>query len=847
MGIVLVVAFVIGTLISGAMSWLPGPGTFPAVAAPSLRQGDISLTVAAGLGGYYRQGHWTALRVNVSNAGESLDGALQVRTDATGGLSSTTYRTPLDLPEGARKQVFFYISLENFAQDIRVEVLNEADRVVERSDVSLRLARSSDLLFVVVTESVFGAVDMTSLTPGTGNAHQTTWAVDHIPPSAEALAGLDVLLFHDVDTGSLTTEQVTAIRRWVAGGGHLIVTGGDAWQRTTAGLLDMLPMIPRGTVQAESLVPLADFLRRAPGPLDESLTVTDNEPRPGTRVLLDLYGVPLLVRHSVGTGTVDFVAADPNTEPLRSWAGKADLWYALTATTGQRPSWSRGFSDWSLGREATLTTSSTVLPTFFQLCGFLVLYIVLIGPVNYLVLKQFNRRELAWITIPVLIVVFSVLAYQVGFNLRGNTPTVNRLSVVEVWPGEDDAQVSALVGIQSPRRSDYDIAVERGYTLRTLPTVGTGLNAPTTINESTRYSVDGLPIDAGTIASFVVEGTAPAPRLDANATWWFSADGAPQITGSITNTTGTLLEDAVVLVKGESRWLGTLAPGETRSFDMVIGPQDPGPLTAGNALYDQPTYWSNPWTGGSRPGWCFTHSGLALTVPDVMRGEPFECDTGRVTAREQEIRRRYRLLASLIVDRDLSGGREMDVFLFAWSKDGLVEVDLVDRAQNVEDTTLYIFKLPAGVAAQDERVTVPSGLTTWTVAAKDDPDALLEVSPNGFQIANEATAAFQFVPMPAARLDEVDELLVSFQGQGPLAVELWNWRTSSWDVIPLNPADVVTSLSRPAAYVGPENAVNVRVGSTDPTAFNQVDYVKVAYRGVLAAQQAIPVSSEQGR
>ena len=46
-------------------------------------------------------------------------------------------------------------------------------------------------------------------------------------------------------------------------------------------------------------------------------------------------------------------------------------------------------------------------------------YILLIGPINYLVLKRLDRREWAWVTMPVLIVVFAVGAYGFGSLLRG--------------------------------------------------------------------------------------------------------------------------------------------------------------------------------------------------------------------------------------------------------------------------------------------------------------------------------------------------------------------------------------------------------------------------------------------
>ena len=47
------------------------------------------------------------------------------------------------------------------------------------------------------------------------------------------------------------------------------------------------------------------------------------------------------------------------------------------------------------------------LPDVLPIIGFLLIYIALMGPLNYVILNRLNRREWAWVTIPLLIAVFS--------------------------------------------------------------------------------------------------------------------------------------------------------------------------------------------------------------------------------------------------------------------------------------------------------------------------------------------------------------------------------------------------------------------------------------------------------
>lgn len=795
----------------------------------------VDLSISAGYDGYFRQGQWVAVRAELTNRGPSLDGALRVRSGGIGGLAETIYQTPVTLAQGVRKQVFLYVSPDTVTQRLQVEVVDRKGEVAGRAEVRLRLTNRSDVLYAVVTESLLGAVDLTGLVPGTGEAHQVNWQTGEIPPLADALAGLDVLMFHDVDTGALSADQLDAIQTWVLQGGHLIVAGGEFWQRTTAAFGDLLPADLEGTQPIDSLAPLADYLRVDTAPLDDGTTLTRVTLRPGARPLAALDGAPLIVRGTHGNGTVDFLAADPQTEPLRSWSSLDRLWYTLVASVGQQPSWLAGNESWTMAREATLTSSNTALPSLTQLCGFLALYIVLIGPANYLVLKRLNRREWAWATIPALILVFSVLAYTVGFNLRGSVPSINRLATVTVWPGSDQARVNALIGVQSPRRAAYNIAAAAGDSLRTLPDVGTGLGVAVTVTEGQRTVAEEVPIDAGMTASFAVRGSVPAPAVEGQAVWRLSASQAPRVVGSVTNTLDQPLKGAVLLVKGESRYLGTLAPGDTRTFDISLGPQDPGPLGLGQADW-LPVLTTTPWGYGGL-GWCFTPDGIGLTMADVMRGEAFPCELSGLAVQQQEIRRRYRLLGALAVDYDVSGGRGSGVYLAGWIDSIPLDVELLGRPQKQEDTALLMVSLPVTVQADDAHVEVPPGLTTWTVVRGGDARTAIDVTPTGFQLNNTEQAVFEFMPFPEMRLAQVDALILSFAAQGALRLDVWDWEAETWTQVQVDPATAEIALQDAAAFVGPENAVRVRVLLEDPTLFNEVDYLKVAYRGVLAVAQ----------
>ena len=64
---------------------------------------------------------------------------------------------------------------------------------------------------------------------------------------------------------------------------------------------------------------------------------------------------------------------------------------------------------------------------------FIFLYILLIGPGDYLFLKKvLKRMELTWITFPTIVVTVSLLAYFAAYRLKGNDLLVNKVDVIDV-------------------------------------------------------------------------------------------------------------------------------------------------------------------------------------------------------------------------------------------------------------------------------------------------------------------------------------------------------------------------------------------------------------------------------
>src|SRR5258708_33382901 len=230
-------------------------------------QNAIQIKVDPGYNGYFRADHWTPLLINVSNGGPDVSGDLRVTSSDTSDLAAGAFSTHIDLPNGASKQLFLYINLGFTAQQVKVELATSSG-ILATETQPLKSVASSDLLFCVITESPRGTVDLQSVHSGLGDSHQVNWRVENVPDNAEAMRALDVLVLTDVDTGNFTVQQRQAIGDWVRLGGHLVVTGGPNWQKTQAGVNNLLPFVPNGSTTLTSLPSIANYPGRPAGKLD---------------------------------------------------------------------------------------------------------------------------------------------------------------------------------------------------------------------------------------------------------------------------------------------------------------------------------------------------------------------------------------------------------------------------------------------------------------------------------------------------------------------------------------------------------------------------------------------------
>jgi hypothetical protein len=120
-------------------------------------------------------------------------------------------------------------------------------------------------------------------------------------------------------------------------------------------------------------------------------------------------------------------------------------------------------------------------PTFLELLLWIVGYLILVGIVNFVVLRRMGRPELGWISIPALAVLFSLLLYMVSARNHPHNFGLDEIVEYRMDPSSPIALLQARVRVSAPVRSSVAPVLPGGlnyeYAQRQPDLTGEGLIA----------------------------------------------------------------------------------------------------------------------------------------------------------------------------------------------------------------------------------------------------------------------------------------------------------------------------------------------------------------------------------
>ncbi len=757
--------------------------------APAAGENPPSIKARAGYSGYARTGESVSVKVEIENPGAEIKGTLKISSNQEG--AQVVFSREVVLPSGSRKSFDLYVS-DGQSQSFNL-LLVSGGKEITSSRIRINRLPTQEMLLGVLSSNP-AALNQLGALKLPGNAQRAT--VIHLdardlPTDPLLLESLDALVISDFSSRSLQAEQLSAIQGWVEGGGLLVSCGGAGWEKTLTGLPpELVPMQNSGSVQVNRLPGLEKWTGQQL-PAGSSIIITQGQPTQGN-TLVSHDNLPILVESPMGRGNVCYLAFDPAAGPFENWAGNESLW--LNILTRSDPHQMISASDsrsmmvdrrydmnWALR-----SIPASDLPSRGGLAVILLVYILVLGPIAYLVLKKIDRRELGWAVIPLTALLLFGATYMIGFKGKGRDVFTRVISIVQMEPGFNYARVTSYIGAFAPTHREYSINLDGNRLVDVLPMDSfrnqsvldtTQLPVMATVKQGQDTSVEFGDLSRWSTRSIQTRSSMPDPgNIEAR----LHTEGN-RIKGTLTNNTSKTLNECMIYSRYGYQKLNQLNPGETVAVDLSLYM-----TVQSRSLYNR-----------------------------LFESYPIHYPQGYNPYRA-ESRNKMRVMEMYF---NGSQNQDSDKLMFiGWSQKEVESIMASSRSGKIYPSTAWLSPLPVEMLYQNE-ISIPPGIINGRII--DVKATHCSQDMNGIQFGGGPVTFQLDVPYALSSM-QVKKLNLlaptdNFQTARGLTMELYNWSTGSWQEVKYQLMG--NSIPDWQDYLSEQGSLRVRITPSGPDGF----------------------------
>jgi hypothetical protein len=406
---------------------------------------------------------WPVWAMDIENtAGRDLE--ITVRVDEESSRTRITRRESIS--RGARKRLFFYLpagaGLSGGAP--QYEIRDSAGQKLAGAQASPTHGGLEANAFQVAlfsgdksSSGAFGfpaqmgglEVGVVRLTPAT------------FPDRWIALSCLDAIILHDAPLDDLAPDQARALAEYVRAGGTAILSPGPDAAGLSHRVISAFVAIRAGTPMERTDLPA---LTSHFGKFRQADRFVFHRIENGKEIG---WGREAL-QFECGYGLAVVLPYDVRRPPFDTWPGLEKLWESMLGRLPRRftPETSATLPAVTPEAAINLFQSMALLinpyPSFLLLVALAVIFLIAVGPVNYLILRRLGMTILIVVTVPAISAVFLLLVFATGYILKGTTTVAYSARILSTRAGMDCARETQLFTLFSPSTRTYDVSIAPG-------------------------------------------------------------------------------------------------------------------------------------------------------------------------------------------------------------------------------------------------------------------------------------------------------------------------------------------------------------------------------------------------
>ncbi len=719
------------------------------------KQDDFDVDVKVGYDGYYEYNKEFPILVELTNLSDDFNGKIQVLIPLQNGNKKlyTAYSKELRIAKGSSKTIDLQVNITDFSNKIIVRIINSKGKKTWEDEIKIVKGTSSDEISIgALTDDIeslkyFNLLEFSKLDGSNRKTNPTLVSLNnYIPENWRLLEMFDMIIINNYNTEKLNEDQIGAIRKWTENGGLLLIGTGPNYQKTLKGLRGVNFIEVKGTKNlgfGSVFNGLNDAVL-----YEKPLFIIDSILHDGNEILSKNDNT-LIYNKTISAGNTVIICFDLGLSPFIDWNQKEEFLASvlepyLTKAIGI----SGNIKSYSNNRYNNIVgyipmSKAFSVKSIIVLIG---LFILIIGPINYLVLKKLDKREKAWITIPAIVLIFSLVIYVWGFRTRFDKPLSNNISIIKIMPESDEASVETKSGIIDFKKGDMDISVDEKVFLKTISDnynfYSSNFRDGDVFIEYVLDDSNHVIFKNRAVWDTQLINLEESINIDGNISSKLTLENG-KITGEIENLSSLKLEDAVLIYNKYYEKLGDIDIGEKSSVNVSLNQPSfkNGYYDVINVLY--------PWNYSSNNN----------DKDDVLNS------------------RVKREIAEIFLSSNYRDTAENNIFLIGWNRDQLTEnVKVNDTIAERVDRNFILIPLQIGYE-KGQKVEIPYDIFTPQVI--EIYNMFYDWDNQSFN--GEGYAVFAFKPDIDIYLTEMKIDITGGQSHQNYNISLYNYEANEWE------------------------------------------------------------------
>ncbi|QZY56097.1 hypothetical protein [Crassaminicella profunda] len=400
----------------------------------------FEIEVKVGFDGYFKHGKMTPIRIKIKNNDLDINGKVQLLLENDSEpMTHTAFSKKINIAKGTTKNldIKFFIDMDIKTYGSKIRIVDDQGKTVFEKYINITEKMNSprDQTIGIFSDDIESLRYLGSVYRTLNNGKKSFYAVAEIKDvfyDAQTLNNFNVIVINNYPTQKLTTEQINAIKEWVNDGGTLFVGTGPNKEKTLKGLQSMIKTNP--------------FTKED----DHKRKVESNSLGKGKIILasFDLGMKPFIDYKEKETFMSEILKAELNIDERMDGKYDGQFSHRLRNLVNYIP--------------------HNRLPSIKMIFIILGLFIMIIGPINYLVLKKIDKREKSWMSIPVIAVIFFIGIYVWGIDTTFKEAFANNISILKINEGTHIGRVDTVTGIMAAQKGEVDIHVQKNVHMEPL-------------------------------------------------------------------------------------------------------------------------------------------------------------------------------------------------------------------------------------------------------------------------------------------------------------------------------------------------------------------------------------------